>query len=261
MQRVFTWCPPLALCTLLAVLGLGRPAGSEALPPQRGGKPFAVTRQAECRRATGPITLDGKLDEPAWANAQVIDGFAVLWESRVPKTKTVARLLWDDQYLYFAAEMEDSDLYADITEHNGRCWLNDVFELFFKPAEDKLGYYEFQVNAANTQLEMYLPSRGSGGYERFHHGRLGIESAVMLQGTLNNWRDRDTGWTVEGRIPWTGFQGTGGRPKAGDQWRFSLCRYDYSVAFERTETSSCAPLTRPDFHRYEDFARLTFVGP
>ena len=182
--------------------------------------------------------------------------------SRKPKTATKARLLWDDNYLYFAAEMEDSDLYADVKERNGMTWLNDVFELFFKPADDKLTYYEFQVNAANTPLELFFPSRGSGGYQRFAPlTRLGMESAVKLDGTLNDYSDLDKGWTVEGRIPWTAFAAAGGKPKPGDKWRFSLCRYDYSATFDYPELSSTSPLTVSDFHRYEDFGELTFVGP
>ena len=85
-------------------------------------------------------------------------------------------------------------------------------------------------------------------------------AAVRLQGTLNKWDDRDKGWTVEGRIPWSAFKATGGRPKPGDKWRFALCRYDYSKDFDRPELSSTAPLTQPDFHRYEDYGVLTFVG-
>lgn len=219
-----------------------------------------AVRAAECRRASGPITLDGKLDEPDWEKAEVLS-FGVFWEHRRPKTATQARLLWDDDNLYFGGTMEDSDLYADIIQHNGMCWLNDVFELFFKPAEDKRAYYEFQVNAANTHLEMFLPSRGAGGYLRFAKGKLGMESRVTLDGTLNTFEDKDTGWTVEGRIPWTAFKATGSRPKAGDRWRFNLCRYDYSTAFEDAETSCTAPLTRPNFHRYEDYGVLTFMGP
>jgi hypothetical protein len=220
-----------------------------------------VVRTAECRWAAGPIRIDGRIDEPAWAKAQALRDFAVFWQKRPAKTATVARLLWDDQYLYFSAEMEDSDLYADVTEANGMTWTNDVFELFFKPAADDRKYYEFQVNAAGTQLELFFPSRGSGGYQRFKAKRLGMQSAVTLQGTLNHWEDKDTGWTVEGRIPWTAFQPTGGKPKAGAKWRFALCRYDYSAAFEDPELSSTAPLTQSSFHRYEDYGELTFVGP
>jgi hypothetical protein len=220
-----------------------------------------AVRSTECRWATGPITLDGKLDEPAWGKAEVLENFAVFWQKRKAKTATKARLLWDATYLYFSADMEDTDLFADVREHNGITWENDVFELFFKPSSASRMYYEFQVNALNTRLELFLPSRGSGGYRRFgKEGSLGMESAVRLEGTLNHWQDTDTGWTVEGRIPWTAFRPTGGRPKPGDKWHFALCRYDYSVAFERPELSSTAPLTQPDFHRYEDYGELTFVG-
>jgi len=215
----------------------------------------------ECRWASGKIKIDGKTDEVAWEKAQIIDSFQVYWQNRKPRTSTKARLLWDDDYLYFTADMEDTDLYADVTERNGMIWSNDVFELFFKPSPDKLPYYEFQVNAANTPLELFFPSRGSGGYKRFAPlTQLGMESEVKLRGTLNDWRDKDEGWTVEGRIPWTAFKETGGRPKVGDVWLYSLCRYDYSTAFERPELSSTSPVQGGDFHRYEDYGSLKFVG-
>ena len=80
------------------------------------------------------------------------------------RTATTAKLLWDREYLYFFAEMEDTDLFAEITEQDGMLWLNDVFELFFRPDADKPGYYEFQVNAAGTQMDLFLPRRGAGGF-------------------------------------------------------------------------------------------------
>jgi hypothetical protein len=245
---------------LLAAAGC---AGPPAAPPTEKGEPDPpAVRKAECRYRTGAIRIDGHLDEAAWQKAEVLQDFAVFWQHRKPATSTRARLLWDDTALYFAADMEDNDLFADVKEPNGVLWDNDVFELFFKPSAERRPYYEFQVNALNTRLELFLPSRGSGGYRRFGAtSRLGMESAVTLRGTLNHWQDRDEGWTVEGRIPWTAFAATGGRPKPGDRWRFALCRYDYSATLERPELSSTAPLTQSDFHRYEDYGELTFVGP
>src|SRR5688572_11377186 len=99
---------------------------------------------AECRWTETPIRLDGLADEPAWSKAQVIDNFQMAWikeGNRTPKTWTKARLLWDREYLYFFAEMQDQDLFADVTTHNGRIWDNDVFEMFFKPGDDKPGYF------------------------------------------------------------------------------------------------------------------------
>jgi glucose/arabinose dehydrogenase len=248
---------PVALA-IIATL----PCGTAAAAPPKG-PPAAF----ECRWAESPITIDGKADEPAWKSAQVIDYFYLPWlkEPRRSRTVTKARLLWDHEYLYFHAEMEDTDLYADEKEHDGVTWENDVFELFFKPADNKLGYYEFQVNAAGTVLDMFLPSRGAGGYRRFRKdGDFHVEAKVVLDGTLNKWTDKDKGWSVEGRIPWTDFFRTGGRPAVDETWKFALCRYDYSVDFDAMELSTCAPLKtnpHPNFHYWEDYAPLKFIGP
>ena len=55
---------------------------------------------------------------------QVIDHFYLPWLGKnapPPKPQTKAKLLWDREYLYFFADMEDSDLYADVKEHDGIC--------------------------------------------------------------------------------------------------------------------------------------------
>jgi hypothetical protein len=237
-------------------------AGCVASEEAQQDKGPPAVRKAECRWVSDRIKVDGIIDEVAWDRAEKLSDFAVYWQNRKPKTATTARLLWDREYLYFCAQMEDSDVYADVRERNGMTWTNDVIELFLKPAEDKLAYYEFQVNPLNTQLELFFPSRGAGGYQRFAPlTDLGMESAVRIDGTLNKYDDKDKGWTVEARIPWTAFKATGGRPKAGDKWRFAFCRFDFSAAFDRQELSSTAPLTQPDFHRYEDYGEVTFVGP
>jgi uncharacterized repeat protein (TIGR03806 family) len=238
---------------------------SAGLSTHAAEPPAAAPQVFECRWIDSPIKIDGKADEPAWKTAQVIDQFSVPWlgkNSRPARTATRARLLWDRERLYFFAEMDDADLYADVTEHDGQTWDNDVFELFFKPAEDKPGYYEFQVNAANTKMDMFIPQRGSGGYLRYRRdGDFHIEAKVERRGTLNNWHDKDTGWSVEGSIPWTDFLRTGGRPTVDERWKFALCRYDYSVDFEGPDLSTCAPLSKPNFHLHEDYATLRFVGP
>jgi len=216
----------------------------------------------ECRRAAALMKIDGRLDEPAWARAQVVT-FQRAWmpaDQRQPPTQTKARLLWDDDYLYFAAEMEDTDVFADVTAQDGPLWTNDVFELFFKPSKEKQGYYEFEINAANTKFDMFMPSRGSGGASRHAKEReFHIESKVVVHGTLNDWNDRDTGWTIEGRIPWSDFALTGGRPAVGDTWLHALCRYDFSAGLEEQALSSSAPLKAVNFHRYEDYVPLRFV--
>jgi hypothetical protein len=214
----------------------------------------------ECRRATGPIVIDGKLDDAAWTGAVVIDDFRLPWLADAPRARkgTRARMLWDDDSLYVGADMDDADLYADITAHDGNTWENDVFEVFLKPAAEEPAYYEFHVTPANTRFDLFLPRRGHVG--RFKAAQtFAIESAVKLRGTLDQWADRDEGWSVEIRIPWADLAPTGGRPASGAEWRFALCRYDFDVAQEAPDLSTCAPLSKLSFHRHEDYARLKFA--
>ena len=232
--------------------------------PAKKSAQKAETPSFECRWTDTPIKITGKGNDPAWKHAQVIDNFYVPWleKPRPAKTKTKAKLLWDRDYIYFFADMEDADLYADIKEHNGMLWYNDVFELFFKPSDDKPGYYEFQINPAGAVLDCFMPRRNAGGFDRFKNDtKFHVAAKVNLRGTLNKWTDKDDGWSVEGKIPWTDFVKTGGRPDRGEKWKFALCRYDYSVDFEGPELSTCAPLSKRDFHLFEDYATLTFVGP
>ncbi|HVW00202.1 MAG TPA: PQQ-dependent sugar dehydrogenase, partial [Planctomycetaceae bacterium] len=256
-MRAFLWQWASRIVLGCALIGLCRTARAADAPDE-----------VECRWANGPIEIDGKADEDAWKHAAVVEQFTLPWlqdKARPAKTATRARLLWDREYFYFFADMDDTDLYADVREHDGQTWDNDVFEIFLKPADDKPGYYEFQVNAAGATLDAFFPRRGAGGFGRFKNDAdFHLEAKVKLRGTLNKWTDKDEGWSVEGRIPWRDFMKTGGRPKVGETWKYELCRYDYSVDFEGPELSNTnrkSSLNHPNFHQWEDYSTLKFVGP
>ncbi len=218
----------------------------------------------ECRRASAAIKIDGRADEPSWQQAQRIEHFVTPWLPDKPqaKTSTVARLLWDDEALYFYAEMVDHDLFADKTEHDSNTWENDVFELFFRPSTEKRNYYEFQVTPAGTRFDLLM--RHEATIERFEDYRrrdkFDWTARAVVRGTLNVRTDDDQGWSAEGRIPWSDFAHTGGRPGAGDVWTCALCRYDYDQRWQRPNLSTIAPLTQVNFHQIEKYAPLKFVG-
>ena len=81
--------------------------------------PALLAADFECRWAASPPVIDGKIDEAAWRQAQVIESFQSAWlpeGQRRPPTRTKARLLWDYEHRYFLAEMEDTDVFANVTE-------------------------------------------------------------------------------------------------------------------------------------------------
>jgi hypothetical protein len=220
-----------------------------------------VTRRAICRWAEEPPLLDGKLDDKCWQKAAVIDHFASFW-SKTPRSGTFAYLVWDNDALYYAASMTDTELRAFGTKRNDTLWEGDVFELFFKPSGEKPEYFEFQANPKMLVFEMAFPKRATRDFRTFPaEPPLGSKAVVALKGTLDHPGDKDQGWTVEGRIPWSAFARGGGRPKPGDEWFFALCRYDYGPEGTKPITMSSAPLTQPNFHRYEDYGKLRFEGP
>lgn len=217
-------------------------------------------RLFQCHRARGNITIDGKIDEPAWQAAQVLDDFRLPISLERPQSASSVRVLWDDECLYFAMVMEDLDVYGMKTEHDTRTWEDDVAELFVKPSAADHPYYEIHVNPRNTKLDLFFPRRGAGTFDRFTPWSSGMRSAVIVKGTLNNWRDKDKGWLVEAAIPLKAFAATTPKPQLGDRWRFAFCRYDYSVHLENgRELSSTALLTKASFHTFEAYDDMEFA--
>lgn len=266
-----------ALRIAVGLIGIGVALGSESLHPRLSAAddhpiPQPLTKAPptafECRWADSAIVLDGEPNDAAWKHAEVIDAFHLPWlggKARMSRTNTKARLLWDREYLYFYGEMEDGDLFADITEHDGNTWLNDVFELFIRPDRSKTGYYEFQVNAANTTFDCFFPKYGLDDFDKLKKaGDFHIDAKVKLRGTLNKRDDKDAGWSVEGRIPWSDFLKTGGRPEPGESWAMNLCRFDYHKDWKDPETSCIAPIKTKKipayFHQSEDYASVKFIG-
>src|SRR5438105_942866 len=55
-----------------------------------------------CYRTTGPLSLNGKLDDPSWKAAPWTDLFGDIEGDLKPKPRfqTRAKMLWDDNYFY-----------------------------------------------------------------------------------------------------------------------------------------------------------------
>lgn len=223
----------------------------------------------ECRWADTPIVLDGKADDAAWKHAATIDNFRLPWlgkGDRPAKEATRAKLLWDREYLYFFADMDDADLFADVTDHDGDTWKNDCFELFFRPSKAHAGYFEFEVSAANVTLDAFFPKWDFDALgKNIKTGDFHLETKVHLRGTLNKRDDVDQGWSIEGRIPWADFLRAGGRPEPGEEWAFALCRCDYDKHWKDVELSTTAAIAEKKlgafFHQTDDYTPIVFAGP
>jgi hypothetical protein len=249
-----------AACRFLMTLLVLATAGC-----QTGGR--AVPRQLVAHRASGPIELDGQPNESAWQRAQPV----ALDEPRDARQQGLsleepgtARLLWDDRFLYVAFDFVDSDVIALGKEGDeGQQLSGDLAEIFLK-RPDQTWYWEFHVTPTGFVTQNWCAGRGRWGLKDVDRRVTPpfVRVAPRVQGTLNNWNDRDQGWTVEVAIPFEKLDRFGELTNPKDNWTILLGRYNYTRYRQQAtgpELSTWPILSRPFYHLVEEYAPLKLV--
>ncbi|MBW4082582.1 carbohydrate-binding family 9-like protein [Paenibacillus sp. S150] len=188
-----------------------------------------------CLRAEGGLTLDGRLDKAFWDKAPWTEDFVDIEGGRkqVPSKRTRVKMLWDDEYFYFGAELADDEIWATLTERDSVIFNDNDFEIFIDPDGDTHRYYEFEINALNTVWDLLLvtPYR-DGGPPVNGWDIQGLRTAVHIDGELNNPYADNRSWSVEVAMPWSALKecAAGGRPPlAGECWRVNFSRVQWRV--------------------------------
>jgi hypothetical protein len=223
---------------ILALIVASLPAEGEPPTDTDMLTPFPHPKGYVCYRAAKPITVDGDLTEAAWDVAPWTDAFVDIEGDKQPNSlfRTRVKMLWDDQALFIAAELEEPHVWATLLEHDAVIFHDNDFEVFVDPDGDNHLYGELELNALNTTWDLLLTKPYKDGGKAINAWEItGLKTAVKVHGTLNNPKDRDTGWTVELRWPWTGVKELTSvpiPPKDGDQWRinFSRVQWDSTIA-------------------------------
>jgi hypothetical protein len=188
-----------------------------------------------CHRATKPIRIDGKLDDAAWRDAAWTDDFVDIQGAGhpTPRFRTRVKMLWDDRYLYVAAELQEPHVWATLAEHDSVIFQDNDFEVLLNPSGDGRNYFEFEINALNTGWDLFLNKPYREGGKADNSWEIpGLLTAVHVDGALNDPRDRDRGWSVEIAFPWSAFGSRAPveRPAAGGQWRINFSRVEWQTA-------------------------------
>lgn len=191
-----------------------------------------------CSKTTQPLVIDGKLDESAWQQATWTDDFVDIEGDAQPKPlyRTRAKMVWDENYLYVAAEIEEPHLWATYDQHDQITYHENDFEVFIDPDDDTYQYFEIEMNAREQIFDLFLayPYRDGGYPALIGWDATGLKRAVVLRGTLNNGRDTDNGWTLEMAIPFYAMRTTPTPPipKSGDWWRINFSRVNWRTHWE-----------------------------
>ncbi len=117
------------------------------------------------------------------------------------------KILWDENALYFFAELEEPHVWATLRQRDTIIFHNNDFEIFVDPNGDTHNYYEFEFNALNTLWDLFITKPYREGNTVLNDWDAnGIKSAVHINGTLNNADDIDKKWSIEVAIPLSVFK-------------------------------------------------------
>jgi len=216
----------------------------------RSGRDYVV------HRAKGAIEIDGVLAESAWDRADKAGPFVRSLDGKPASAATEARLLWDDDCLYVAFLAEDTNVSGAFFKDDEKLYTSNVVEIFLDPSGDGSHYDEIEVAPTNALFDASFAGGARQGMDLSWSSR--AKHAVRVDGTLNDPRDVDRGWTVELAIPFASLTGMPKpRPQRGDRWKFNLYRLRQGPG-QPDEGQAYSPPMRGDFHALDRFATMRF---
>ncbi|MFC1574327.1 SUMF1/EgtB/PvdO family nonheme iron enzyme [Candidatus Latescibacterota bacterium] len=185
-------------------------------------------------RASAPITIDGDITEKAWQDAQWTEAFEDHQSPYAPEPwkMTRAKMLYDDEYLYFAAQLQEENVWGHITKRDSIVYYDNDFEIFIDPTANSVDYFEFELTCLNTMFDMFHENDNNrGALADRRYDSPGTRHAVQIQGTLNYHYDIDDGWTLEVKIPFADLKSWNRNMslpvRRGDMWRVTFSRVEY----------------------------------
>ena len=145
-------------------------------------------------RATGPIMLDGALDEAAWREAPIANGFIQNdpREGEPATYDTDVRVLYTEDALYFgvfAHDMEPSKIIVSDLKKDYNTGSSDGFRIVLDTFHDGRNAYQFATNPAGAKWDSQMAGEGRDNNSNWD-GIWDVKTRIM-----------ETGWFAEIWIP------------------------------------------------------------
>ena len=81
-------------------------------------------------KAIEAIKVDGSDNDVSWSKAKWSQRFIDIEGVKIPKYNTQVKMLWDENYFYILAKMDEPHVWADIKQHDAVIFHNNDFEVF-----------------------------------------------------------------------------------------------------------------------------------
>jgi hypothetical protein len=215
---------PLVVCLLVPL-----PSAAAA----QAGVSDSSKRATAVRVPQDAIRLDGRLNEPEWADAPIVADFVQKEpnEGLAPVEQTEVRFVYTNSALYVGARMHKqpgADLQAPMGRRD-RAEQTEYFLLALDTFHDRRTAYVFGVTAAGVRLDWFHPRDDETVFDEGFNPVWEASTAVD-----------ELGWTAELRIPFSQLRFN---PAQRQTWGLNAHRFiptrtehDYWVPVPRTTT-------------------------
>src|ERR1700730_4425540 len=210
----------------------------------------AQVRVARAARRKGNIASDGKLDEPAWQAAPVIDAFTQIYpkQGAQPTDRTEARVLYDDAALYVGIRMFDAhpdSIVAQLARRDASGIYSDWVHVIIDSYHDRRTAFRLTTNPRGVKKDVYT----SNDFNEDTNWDAVWEVATRID---------SLGWVAEYRIPLSQLRFGGGASGQDRVWGFQIMR-DIARRNERDSWSPWTPQSPGFVSRFGDLAGLTDI--
>jgi len=193
---------------------------------------------AYCQRTHQAPVIDGKLDDPCWQACQPLGEYVLDKVDELAPQQTVARVCYDERFLYFAFDCRENDMANTRVERTGWTlpWYEDSVEIFLDAGYDQKNYAQFGANllgACNIHAPKDAPELRMAAGSR-----------------------AEDGYFIEVRISWSELKVPA--PPEGQTWGMNLTRNRYR---EDGKLNSSWGRLKGSFHKPVDFGQIIFAAP
>ncbi len=209
----------------------------------------------EVSRTAVPVKVDGKLDDVVWTKVARFREFVNL-DGSPAASKTEARALYDDDFLYISFRCADNNIWATLKQRDQHLWEEEVVEVFLQADPQQSSYIELEVNPLGTMLDIYLLDiRKPLHFESWNSRKL--KWAIKVSGTVDG-KAGDKEWTCEIALPIEDIVTARNRPpRVGDRWRLNLYRVE---KLPTPGLLAWSPTFKEDFHIPSRFGEIVFTN-
>lgn len=174
-------------------------------------------------RTSGPVSVEGKLDEAAWKSAAVLDRFLFYPIGTADPRRTPVLLMYDAQNLYVGMTMygDDTDQLKLVEQSSPDVWGGHMVEIWLAPSTKPDDFHHLCLNAKGSRYDETLKQGPS--WQGAWVGKGAVEADH---------------WTVEIAFPFKDVGLAG--PPTGRPWSVNFARIgerdaSWTGAWENTE--------------------------